>query len=300
MTSLYRLEPLLSMASGSTMLLRRGLATHYRMNAASTSSKLAAPSRRLQRTPPLTTSIWQRRDFQSSSASNNGSSSSSSRPNPSSEPSPSDRDLLLASYTGPMASTFRRLKIFSLGSLFLASSFTPIFLLAPSELSMSGRVGLSLTALVTSVVSTSLVGWVGAPCVFKMKLVEDSQWKKPIMELEQMDWKLRQLRTRVYQPCFLRPTSRPFATWELAESAAGGMESEVNTRTATAPSDESQPDKDRILVADTVASKTGKVTGKWWATRSDGGQWACHGEGSVSRHFQVHEELLGEDWKILS
>ena len=75
---------------------------------------------------------------------------------------------VLATYEGPLSATFRRLKLFSLGSLALASVLTPVLLLAPGEISMAGRVGLCITALATSGVSTALIAWIGTPYVGTM------------------------------------------------------------------------------------------------------------------------------------
>lgn len=218
---------------------------------------------------------------------------------------------VLATYTGPMAATFYRLKLFSLGSLTLASAFTPVFLLAASDLSLAGRLGLSATAIVTSVVSTALVAWIGKPYVGRMSLLPPAtqgKGQEPVIEAYTITWRIRTLQTRIYQPSLIRPTSRPFASWELPENPGG-----VFNLPQSSSGRESGAKEDRILVSETVDAKSGKSVGKWWAERVTGtatnsgkgtqGEFKeearCFAEGKPVRHFQVHEELLGEEWRIL-
>lgn len=205
---------------------------------------------------------------------------------------------LLASYVGPMGSTFYRLKLFSMGSLVLASAFTPVFLLAPAELGMSARVGLALTALATSGVSTSIVGWIGAPYVGKMSLQQQASTGRPAIVANTLTWRLQPLQTTIYEPSLIRPTSRPFANWELPQEPGVGA-TLPHTVGAAAPS--------KVLVAESKNLKTGKKIGAWWAEtvaqsagESEPAKVRCFGEGKPVRHFQVHEELLGEKWRILS
>ncbi|KAF6767315.1 hypothetical protein PSEUBRA_003939 [Kalmanozyma brasiliensis GHG001] len=200
---------------------------------------------------------------------------------------------VLATYEGPLARTFTRLKLFSLGSLGLASILTPILLLAPGEISLAGRVGLSITALATSGVSTALIAWIGTPYVGSMRLLKRDG--KVGMELNTVSWRLRPQRTLVYEPTFLRPTSRPFAAWEIANSAP----------TVTLGQGESV----EKLVAETFDVKSGASLGKWiakWdgsARSKDGEEWKAVGrvevKGRPTRYFNVHEELLGDDWQVL-
>ncbi|PWN23891.1 hypothetical protein BCV69DRAFT_279800 [Microstroma glucosiphilum] len=227
------------------------------------------------------------------------------------KPAETPQPEVLATYTGPMAATFYRLKLFSLGSLTLASAFTPVFLLAASDLSLAGRLGLSATAIVTSVVSTALVAWIGKPYVGRMSLMPapaDGKGQEPIIEAYTITWRIRTLQTRIYQPSLIRPTSRPFASWELPENPGG-----VFHLPQSSSGDGSGANEDRILVSETFDAKSGKVVGKWWAERvagtaSNSGKGAqgefkeearCFAEGKPVRHFQVHEELLGEEWRIL-
>jgi hypothetical protein len=195
---------------------------------------------------------------------------------------------VLATYEGPLSATFRRLKLFSLGSLALASVLTPVLLLAPGEISMAGRVGLCITALATSGVSTALIAWIGTPYVGTMRLLATPQ-RQHVMELNTLDWRLRKQTTLVYEPAFLRPTSRPFAAWEV-------------TNNAPAPRDAPQAET-TTKVAETIDDKTGTSKGTWavtYAPAADGGASAkVVVKGKPTRYFNVHEELLGEDWQVL-
>ena len=195
---------------------------------------------------------------------------------------------VLATYEGPLARTFTRLKLFSLGSLALASVLTPVLLLAPGEISMAGRVGLCITALATSGVSTALIAWIGTPYVGSMRLLATPQ-RQHVMELNTLDWRLRRRTTLVYEPSFLRPTSRPFAAWELSNNAP-----------APAQVPEAEITKQ---VAETIDDKSGTSKGTWavtYAPAAEGGASAkVVVKGKPTRYFNVHEELLGEDWQVL-
>src|SRR6266852_5518819 len=72
-------------------------------------------------------------------------------------------------YVGPLTQTFRRLKIFSLSSLALASSLSPFIFVVESSLPSTARAALATTALATSGVSTALVAWCGRPYVTALR-----------------------------------------------------------------------------------------------------------------------------------
>ena len=72
-------------------------------------------------------------------------------------------------YVGPLTQTFRRLKIFSLSSLALASTLSPFIFIVESSLPSTARAGLAATALATSGVSTALVAWCGRPYVTTLR-----------------------------------------------------------------------------------------------------------------------------------
>lgn len=200
----------------------------------------------------------------------------------------------LARYQGPLARTFTRLKIFSLASLGLASVLTPVLLLAPGEISMAGRIGLVVTALATSGVSTCLIAWIGTPYVGTMRLLAGPPGNVadptgvPCIELNTVSWRLQPRTTLVYDPTMIRPTSRPFATWEL-----------TNTPTPRVPT--TADDKEAIMtrvVAETFDAKTGNSIGKWLVKYS-GSTAQPQTIGKPTRYFNVHEELLGDDWQVL-
>lgn len=209
---------------------------------------------------------------------------------------------VLATYEGPLARTFTRLKLFSLASLGLASVLTPVLLLAPGEISLAGRVGLCITALATSAVSTALIAWIGTPYVGSMRLLSPSTstsasaTENVVMELNTVSWRLRPQRTLVYEPTFLRPTSRPFAAWEISN----------NPPPLSLPTQHQQLDK---KIAETFDVKTGASLGSWSVTYSAQTQTndaqpskalgKVQVQGKPTRYFNVHEELLDEHWQVL-
>jgi hypothetical protein len=74
-------------------------------------------------------------------------------------------------YVGPLTQTFRRLKIFSLSSLVLASTLSPFIFIVESSLPSTARAALAATALATSGVSTGLVAWCGRPYVTTLRRI---------------------------------------------------------------------------------------------------------------------------------
>lgn len=185
----------------------------------------------------------------------------------------------------------------------MATCFVPLFLFAPAaggnDLSLAARCALCVTGLATSGASTALVSWIGKPYVGRMALVQfEGQDAKPVLETFTLDWKLRTVKTYIYQPQLIRPTSRPFATWELPE------------KTGPVPVELGEGDGDKILVSRSFDAKTGAEVGSWWAspvpeteanTSEQGAtrQLECYAEGKPVRHFQVHEQALGDDFRIL-
>jgi hypothetical protein len=123
-------------------------------------------------------------------------------------------------YTGPLSTTFRNLKIFSLSSLTLASALTPFIFIIDAPLSLSARVALAATALGTSLSSTALIGWCGKPYVVSMRRQSGSD----AIDLITTNTFLRERQTTVVDPRFFQPTSRPFATWELPETFTADVE----------------------------------------------------------------------------
>lgn len=73
-----------------------------------------------------------------------------------------------STYEGPLAQTFRRLKLFSLASFGLSSALAPFMFVVESGLPPSARFALAGIALGTSGLSTGLVAWCAKPYVNKM------------------------------------------------------------------------------------------------------------------------------------
>lgn len=164
-------------------------------------------------------------------------------------------------YHGPLAQTFRNVKIFSLTSLGLATSMTPLFFIIESALPMSARVALAATALGTSSISTALVGWCGAPYVSTLRRLPDGG-----IEMETMTLHLRSRYTCVYDPTlFLRETRRPFAKWELVDNVEGKMGESKMEETVAETKD-----------------KHGRVLGRWVVQWRDG-KGRCRGVGNIIR-----------------
>ncbi|CAE6487626.1 unnamed protein product [Rhizoctonia solani] len=182
-------------------------------------------------------------------------------------------------YQGPLSTTFRNLKLFSLSSLSLASALTPFIFIIDAPLSISARIALAATALGTSISSTALIGWCGKPYVVSMRKALGSG----AIELITTDVFLRQRCTTVLDPRFFQSTSRPFATWELPESF-------------TADSD---PNSQRIAgFVESIAvtrDSSGNIIGQCvveWNERDGQLFGVMREEGRAIRHFNVHEELL--------
>lgn len=72
-------------------------------------------------------------------------------------------------YKGPLALTFRRLKIFSISSFSLSCTLAPFMFIMESNLPISARVALASIAVGTSGISTALVGWCGKPYVSTLR-----------------------------------------------------------------------------------------------------------------------------------
>ncbi|KLO17711.1 hypothetical protein SCHPADRAFT_913522 [Schizopora paradoxa] len=147
-----------------------------------------------------------------------------------------------------------------------------------TSLPFVARVALASTALLTSGVSTGLVGWCGAPYVATMRTVgSGSGAAVQGIEMKTFSLALRPRYTTVYDTAFLTETKRPFAKWELAESV-------------TLP--EASQGAGEETVAETADAK-GNVVGRWIVSwNSDGLSGRCRAEGQIQRYYNVHEELL--------
>jgi hypothetical protein len=213
-------------------------------------------------------------------------------------------------YVGPLTRTFRRLKIFSLSSLALASSLSPFIFIVESSLPSTARAALATTALATSGVSTALVAWCGRPYVTTLRNLAStststsppsppnstSEAQKQLqdqdqdhqeqtaahshshnenvpagIELTTLTLTLSPLTTRVYDPAFLCDTTRAFARWELARSVQLPSEDAVGVR----PGSEE-------TVAETMDG-AGNVLGRWIVTWGEDGEGSCRAEGRVEK-----------------
>ncbi|OJT05484.1 hypothetical protein TRAPUB_3713 [Trametes pubescens] len=184
-------------------------------------------------------------------------------------------------YHGPLATTFRRLKILSLSSLTLTFALTPfIFVLeTTSSVPLAGRFALAGIAMATSSVSTALVAWCGRPYVTTLRFLElergaeGAAAAERALEMTTLTLGLHKRVTTVYDTAFLVPTSRPFATWELAEAF---QLAEAEAQTARA--------EGRIPGEETIAeTKTaeGAVIGRRVVSWDEHGVGTCKDIGQV-------------------
>lgn len=153
-------------------------------------------------------------------------------------------------YHGPLARTFKRLKLFSLSSLGLSAALTPFIFVIDSSLPTPARIALALTAIGTSGSSTALVGWCGAPYVSSMSRLSDtaSTGKDGAIQMVTNNMWLQGRKTSVFDPRFLKPTNRPFARWELAKVV------EVEY-------DDAMEGKEQVIAETT--DNNGRVCGQW-------------------------------------
>ncbi|TBU31127.1 hypothetical protein BD309DRAFT_870807 [Dichomitus squalens] len=191
-------------------------------------------------------------------------------------------------YHGPLTTTFRRLKILSLSSLTLTFALTPfIFVLeTTSSVPVAGRFALAGIAMATSGVSTFLVAWCGRPYVTTLRRLpsEGGAGAERAIEMTTLTLGLHKRVTTVFDTAFLVPTSRPFATWELAE-AFKLPDAEVTSARAQGliPREET--------IAET-RTKDGDLLGRWIVSWDENGLGTCKEVGQVARYFNVHHELM--------
>lgn len=191
-------------------------------------------------------------------------------------------------YEGPLSTTFRRLKMFSLSSLSLSFAMAPIILTVTSTLPTQARIALAGTAVLTSGISTAMVAWAGRPYVVALRRLggaphteghtpndhtpSHNELTPSGVEFETLTITMRTLRTRVYDPVFLADTRRPFAKWELA----------VIVQLPEAEAREVQPGMEET-VAETF-DKDGKVMGSWIVKWGENGEGICRGQGWIVRY----------------
>ncbi|KIK67561.1 hypothetical protein GYMLUDRAFT_37716, partial [Collybiopsis luxurians FD-317 M1] len=234
--------------------------------------------------------------FISHKSQNLSSTSSPSATHPHTVLSPDNNDANLI-YDGPLTSTFRRLKTFSLASLALSTSFAPLIFIIESQLPFFARSCLAFLAVGTSGISTALVAWVSRPYVTTLRRLDPiSNGGSHGLELVTSTWRLQSRITRVYDPSFLTTTTRPFAKWQLAD--------EITLPSSSAAETSARPQE---TAAETFDSN-GNLVGSWvvtWEPESATGsrgegekegaggvKGKCRAVGSVVRYFQVHPELF--------
>lgn len=182
-------------------------------------------------------------------------------------------------YHGPLAQTFRRLKVFSISSLGLSTLMTPFLFMieTSSAVPFVGRVALAGTVLMTSGVSTALVAWCGKPYVNTMRwLPSESSGSTTGLEITTLTIALRERITRVYDTAFLVPTTRPFAKWELSEAfKLPSAEAAAERSKGTLPREET--------IAETT-DKDGNVLGRWIVKWDVDGNGTCHETGKIVRY----------------
>ncbi|KAI0691908.1 hypothetical protein BC835DRAFT_1407179 [Cytidiella melzeri] len=191
--------------------------------------------------------------------------------------------VLLQIYLGPLTQTFRRLKLFSLASLGLTTVMAPFlfFMETASAVPLVGRVALVGTVLVTSSVSTMLVGWLGMPYVtvlrwFPAEGSSTENGKRAVgVEMTTMTLTLKERITHVYDSAFLVPTNRPLAKWELAEVfKLPEKEVDVLAKECGLPREET--------IAETM-DKDGRVLGRWIVKWEADGTGTCRQTGKIIR-----------------
>lgn len=128
--------------------------------------------------------------------------------------------------------------------------------------------------------------------------------KDQVLECLQLNHLLVPLITTIYQPHFLTSTNRPFCSWSLSKVPPLRSSTSENQN-------ENEKDSSELLIAETRHAKTGELKGRWIAKWSDetktkdlkDGSWKsegiCYEKGKVVKYFNVHEELLGDEWKVL-
>ena len=190
-------------------------------------------------------------------------------------------------YYGPLAQTFRRLKIFSMSSLALSAAMTPfIFMIeTASAVPFIGRLALATTVITMSSASTALVAWTGRPYVHTLRWIPPDEGvagqvaasgkQTTGIELKTFTFGMHEQTTRVYDTAFLADTMRPFAKWELAS-------------TFQMPAAEAAAEKAKGALPreETVAEELdyfGNVTGRWIVKWAEDGTGTCYPQGKIYR-----------------
>jgi hypothetical protein len=191
---------------------------------------------------------------------------------------PRSSDTYTKDYKGPLALTFKRLKLFSLASLGLSAALSPFMFIIESTLPTSARVGLAGVALTTSGISTLLVNWCGKPYVETLRHLQPSE-NDGIegLEMTTLSLLLQKRTTRVYDVDFLVQTGRAFAKWELAEIVSFPLP----TDGAEASRKAGDPGQEETI-AETLTAN-GEVLGRWIVKWEEGGVGKCREVGRIVR-----------------
>jgi hypothetical protein len=173
-----------------------------------------------------------------------------------------DSDII---YRGPLAATYKNLKIFSLSSLALTATFTPLIFMMESSVPPSARFALAGVTLLAGGSSTAVIAWCGKPYVSVLRKLGTQG-----LEMTTTTMFLQPLTTRVYDVNFLIDSKRPFAKWELAETIKLPPSKVV----------ESSPREETI--AETFDAN-GNVLGMWIVKWDGEGNGTCRQVGKVVR-----------------
>ncbi|KAF9446515.1 hypothetical protein P691DRAFT_733088 [Macrolepiota fuliginosa MF-IS2] len=230
---------------------------------------------------------WRRRnaviEATASSATSAPAPAATSAPKDSENEANNDDEIYNKVYLGPLESTFRRLKVFSLASLSLSTTLAPFIFVIESNLPMNARLALASIAITTSATSTGMVAWCGKPYVTQLRYIRpEENGGAEGMEMTTMSLWMKPMITRVYDPSFLVETRRAFAKWELAQKVV--LPKEPGCERQVVPGQEE-------TIAET-RDKDGNPLGRWVVTWGENGEGTCRELGHVIRYFNVHEELL--------
>jgi hypothetical protein len=172
----------------------------------------------------------------------------------------------------------------------LATTISPFIVLLESNLPMSARYMLAVTAVATSGISTALIAWISRPYVSTLRrgtgpkgqetleLTTTSLFLKPevtkvcSLYLSVCFVPVTQFIRKVYRPEFLVDTKRAFAKWELAKEV-------ILPSNGPVPSGEE-------LVAETLTTD-GRAIGRWIVQWGPDGEGSCRGEGNIIRYVTL-------------
>ncbi|TIB93736.1 hypothetical protein E3Q10_03361 [Wallemia mellicola] len=164
-------------------------------------------------------------------------------------------------YNGSLSDVYRKLKVFSFGSLGAAVAISPIIAILDAPINTAGRVFLITTALGTINPSNS----------------------RQSVELITHSLTLRKLRTVVHDTQWLRRADRPLASWEVSD---GELTSTIG---------EGRDHDVREVIAETFDVKSDKKIGEWfviWKKSGDSLAAEVQKSGAVDRYFNVDEKSV--------